>query len=158
MSVIQRVVRRYAAKHRPSDPQCLEDLTINGPWAENIDGNTFLIEDNMSNSDRIIIFGSKVCLSHLATSHTWMMDGTFKVVPNLFKQLYVIRSPLEGSSISCVYALMTRKNEASYQYLLRTIVKKCADMGSNLNLQTRIFNLQSSDPNLQTRMFLQPQI
>ena len=139
---VQRSVCRYAAKNQPSDPQCLEDLIIDGSWTENNDGSSFLIDDNKNNSDRIIIFGSNACLSHLATSTIWMMDGTFKVAPNLFKQLYVIRAPLENTSISCVYALMTRKTEASYINLLRTVVTKCKDIGIEVNPQKVVMDFE----------------
>ena len=43
-------------------------------------------------SDRIIVFGSSTMLDQLARSDTWLMDGTFKMAPSLFYQLYTIHA------------------------------------------------------------------
>ena len=99
MSSVKRSVRRVAAENRPQDPPTLQELRITSPWSETVDKKNFLIDDNLIN-DRIIIFGSNACLDHLANSSTWMMDGTFSVAPTLFKQLYVIRAPLDKSAVS----------------------------------------------------------
>ena len=82
-----------------------------------------MIDNNLDYTDRIIV--SDLCIAHLAKSEIWMMDGTFKVTPSLFQQLYVIRAHLEDTAISCVYALMKRKSQDSYKKLLDIICQKC---------------------------------
>ena len=57
------------------------------------------------------------------------MDGTFKVSPTLFQQLYFIKTPLDDSAISVVYAFMTNKFEPSYTKLLNIICNKCRNLG-----------------------------
>ena len=91
----KRSFNRYIAKGRPRDPAELHDLIIEGRWLQDIDGNEFLIYDNLNHKNRMIVFGTDQCLVHLANSNIWHMDGTFKMCPTLFEQLYVIRTPLD---------------------------------------------------------------
>ena len=56
------------------------------------------------------------------------MDGTFKGVPVLFQQLYVIRAKLDDSAVSTVYAFMSSKSEVAYRQLL-IISDKCENLG-----------------------------
>ena len=54
-----------------------------------------------SNS-RIIAFSSDEQMRHLANSHTWFIDGNFKVSQPEFKQIYVIHAFLEERSVPVV--------------------------------------------------------
>ena len=63
--------------------------------------------------------------AYLANSHDWFMDGTFKVCPTLFDQLYGIRAPLDQSSISLVYTLLTNRREETYRELLQIWQAQC---------------------------------
>jgi|SRR3989337_264814 len=55
------------------------------------------------------------------------MDGTFKTVPTIFRQMYTIHAPVGGENNSrilpLVYALMTRKSEELYRGLFESIIK-----------------------------------
>ena len=117
----KRSFNRRVASGRPDEPDSLANLIIQGIWAEDQDGIPFLLHDNHNNANRIIVFASERCLRYLANSHDWFMDGTFKVCPTLFDQLYVIRAPLDQSSISLVYTLLTNRREETYRELLQIL-------------------------------------
>ena len=53
----------------------------------------------------------------------------FDVAPHIFIQLYVIRAPLDSGSVSCVYALLSDKSEATYQQLITAVVDHCDELG-----------------------------
>ena len=53
------------------------------------------------------------------------MDGNFRVAPNEFTQLYVIRCPNGGSTITCVYALLQNKTRQSYEEVLNSVLQRC---------------------------------
>ena len=125
---LKRNLNRIAAKGRPADPASLEKLEIVHPFNKTKDGRNFLIDDNTNTSTRIIVWGSDICIAHLAESDVWMMDGTFKITPPMFYQLYVIRAPLEDTSVSCVYAIMTGKSYEAYRQLLTIVMEKCTDI------------------------------
>ena len=64
---------------------------------------------------------SETCLRLLSTRTSWFMDGTFKVAPRLFKQLFTVHVMLEGKVIPCAYALMASKSKRSYQRVFREL-------------------------------------
>ena len=50
------------------------------------------------------------------------MDGTFKVVPEHFYQLYSIHVSVQRNIIPLAYILMSRKNEENYKRVYDTII------------------------------------
>ena len=150
---LKRSFNRYVAQGRPDNPATLAQLQIAGVWANDIDGNIFLIHDNHSAQNRIIVFGSDNCVLHLAQSPMWYMDGTFKVVPTLFRQLYVIRAPLDESAITCIYAFMASKTEESYMELFQIINDKCIALGTNLDPTTVMLDFEKAMMNAILRFF-----
>ena len=42
------------------------------------------------------------------------MDGTFKVTPRLFRQLFTLHVMMQGKLVPCVYALMLCKQKSAY--------------------------------------------
>ena len=66
-------------------------------------------------------------MRHLVTCLDLFMDGTFKVCPTVFDQLYVIRGPLDDSAISLVYALLPNRRGDTYRELWQIISDYCND-------------------------------
>ena len=130
----KRSFNRYVASGRPEEPDSVQNLIIKGTWASDQDGNQLLLHDNRNNVNRIIVFCSQRCLRYLAFSNEWFMDGTFKVCPTLFDQLYVIRAPLDESAISLVYALLPNRQEETYRELLQILQTKYNNINIALNL------------------------
>jgi hypothetical protein len=64
-----------------------------------LDGSNFLIRNLTMGSNRILIFTTITNIIQLKQSILWLMDGTFKTVPNLFKQLYTIHGNVGGSEL-----------------------------------------------------------
>ena len=59
---------------------------------------------------RILIFAGHEQLGILQSAHYFMSDGTFKVVPEIFYQLYIIHAVYRDYIIPVSYALLRRKN------------------------------------------------
>ena len=73
-------------------------------------GDDFLLFDFGPNiGNRIMIFSAARNLDILYNSPHWFADGTFKIVPELFFQHYTIDVLREGSLVTCVYALLSKK-------------------------------------------------
>lgn len=54
----------------------------------------------------------------LATCNEWYVDGTFKIAPILFQQVFVIMGFANGGVHPCLYALLPNKNQSTYSRLL----------------------------------------
>jgi len=75
--------------------------------------------DSGPRDDRMIMMGCAELLDGLARADLWLADGTFKVVPNVFFQLYSIHFDF-GSGIhpAVVYCLLTNKTSSTYNRVL----------------------------------------
>ena len=73
-------------------------------------------------SDRFLIFATNQQLDLLQSCTDVYMDGTFKVVPEHFYQLYSIHGSVQRNSIPLAYILMSRKNEENYKRVYDTII------------------------------------
>lgn len=52
------------------------------------------------------------------------MDGTFKMCPSLFRQVYVVRGDNGETTYTCIYALMAEKSKEAYKRLLPVVISK----------------------------------
>ena len=58
----------------------------------------------------------------LETSNFWLADGTFKVTPKRFYQLYSIHVSLSGIAPACIYAFLPNKSEKIYHRFLEALI------------------------------------
>ena len=82
----------------------------------------FLIFDSgQGDADRIFIFGTNQSLQLLSQSQNWFGDGTFKVCPQIFFQIYTIHAHINGRILRCIYVLLPNKTEETYTRLFREV-------------------------------------
>jgi hypothetical protein len=83
---------------------------------------------------RILLFVTDGNLQRLSAADVWLMDGTFKTVPTVFKQLYTIHAKvggINGRILPLVYALMTSKSKRCYRHLFEELKR----LATNANIQ-----------------------
>ncbi|KRZ65818.1 hypothetical protein T10_8862 [Trichinella papuae] len=68
-------------------------------------GDEFLLWQSASR--HILVFGTGSNIRLLAAMRTWGMDGTFKVVPQWYQQLFTIHAFVAGKLMPAVYCLCT---------------------------------------------------
>ena len=82
----------------------------------------FVIDDSGPNdAERIIMFGDKDLLRLLERSQQWLADGTFKLSPTVFYQLYTIHAQVGHSAPACIYAFLPNKSEKTYSRMLEMV-------------------------------------
>ena len=87
-----------------------------------VNGQRFMILDGgIGDHERMFIFASELGLQCLAESENWYADGTFKVSPELFFQLYTIHGQQPGSIFPCVFGLLPNKTEVTYTRFFREV-------------------------------------
>jgi hypothetical protein len=82
---------------------------------------------SVSGDDRILIFASPEQLQILQTSTEFLVDGTFKVVPEIFYQLFIIHAVYRNYVVPVTYALLRRKNTDTYLRLINEILEIAPD-------------------------------
>ena len=65
----------------------------------------------------------------LAESGHWYADGTFKVCPELFFQLYIVHGQRGGRISPCVFALLPNKTKATYIRFFRELFNILNNIG-----------------------------
>ena len=85
-------------------------------------GEQFLFFDSgAGNVNRIIAFASIQARQLLVESDNWYADGTFKVCPGVFYQLYTFHAQRAGRIFPCIFALLPNKTEITYRRLMDAI-------------------------------------
>ena len=80
--------------------------------------------DSFPGTDRIIILGCSALLVSMVRAPMWLADGTFKVVPSIFLQLYSIHFQLvNGINPAGLYCLLPNKTRATYDRVLTEILR-----------------------------------
>jgi hypothetical protein len=83
---------------------------------------SMILYDSGPVGDRIILIGCVELLDGLARAEVWLADGTFKVVPGLFFQLYSIHFQFgSGVNPAALYCLLTNKTAETYGRILQQL-------------------------------------
>ena len=81
-------VHLYRRQCLPEKPASIDDVSVNGNWAKTLNGDQFELET----VDNIHVFTTEGNVELFAEAKDWYMDGTFKVTPRLFYQIYMVHA------------------------------------------------------------------
>ncbi len=132
----QQIKRAKRICDNECEPTDLDDFKLPDAYSVTLSGMPFgrVIVDG---TERILLFTTVENLKWLQAAKFWIMDGTFKTVPTLFRQLYSIHAPAGGSVnsriVPLVYALMTMKSEELYQRLFQELNQSAEENELELN-------------------------
>lgn len=109
----------------------IQEIEIPEEFKKTFRGDTFLLYDSGNDDqNRMIIFGTFNNLALLHEFGDWCVDGTFKVAPNLFYQVYTIHCLIDSKAVPMIYALLCNKTKDSYVRLFT----KIKELGKNFTL------------------------
>ena len=110
LTSVKRTIRKCKSVSEIScgNPTCAAEIQIPQIYKVTLKDETFLLYDSgYGNNNRMIIFSAPKFFSILKESNTWFADGTFKVVPEYFFQLYTIHAEKDGFVFSCNFCSTT---------------------------------------------------
>lgn len=131
-------VRRNIRRHRENDndmPPVPASREVMPPLPDVLQrterGDRFLLFDSgVGDVNRMIIFATDNAISLLAENPHWFMDGTFKVCPEIFFQVYTVHCLLNNQTFPCVFALLPNKTEESYNRFLSEVLNAVRNVGN----------------------------
>lgn len=93
-------------------------------------GHPFLLHDSgPDDADRLIIFAAAPRMLHLLRDYEeWFVDGTFKVSPEIFCQVYTVHVLVGGTTIPCLYALLPDKRKQTYERMWEVVVQSAPNV------------------------------
>ena len=81
----------------------------------------FLQYDSGAEENRILVFGAEESKRVLELSENWQADGTFKVTPPIFAQVYSINASRLGDLVLVFYCLLPNKAQETFERLFRAV-------------------------------------
>ena len=117
----------------PPTPLRREDIPVLEERCQVIEaGEQFLIFDSgLGDNERTVIFATQQGIHFLYNNSYWFIDGTFKLCPERFYQIYTIHA-LNNNPIFHVFALLPNKNEETYKQLSEQPGMLLSNMGRRL--------------------------
>ena len=105
---LKRTVQRIRQKHQNpfSLPTARDSLVIDPLFIKTNRSRTFLKFDSGPIDQRILIFSTNTQLKTLQNANYIYLDGTFKVLPELYFQLYTVHVTYLNHILPAVYALL----------------------------------------------------
>lgn len=97
--------------------------------------------------------GTTNSLKELGKSQCWVMDGTFYVVPKLFRQLFTIQGFIDGQSVPLIFCLMSKKSKQAYNEFFHQLFHLALDQNINLNPQRIITDFEQTISSVAQQFF-----
>ena len=115
---VSSILHRSRENVRPPLPETRREIDLTDTWTRTRAGGVFLQIDDVSEDaavdDRMLGFASDPAFEALCSVQTVFMDGTFRIVPHLFSQLYTLHGLVGGQMIPLAYFLLPDKNRVTY--------------------------------------------
>lgn len=113
----QRMIERQRKKHNVSYAavNSIGDIDIPNSLKKTLRDEEFLLWDSGADDPkRVLMFGTSSNIDILQEHDHWFIDGTFKVAPTVFLQVFTIHALIDGSALPLIYILLPDKSEDSY--------------------------------------------
>ena len=119
---VKRTIQRQRIVHDlPKIPHDKTFSTVSASLTTTIRGETFLQYDSGPGEHRILIFASSEQLDILSECEEVLIDGTFKVTPTIFTQLYTIHGVYRDAIFPLVFTLLSDKQQATYEKVINQL-------------------------------------
>ena len=128
---VRSTLYRARAKKLPQIPNHYRDLEIPERWKFTFSRKRFLLKNDRENG--IVIFATSKALRFLASCETILSDGTFKLCPPPFEQLYVIFGANERK-IPLVFSFLSGKSTFIYRKMFDISFRKIQKLGAPIQI------------------------
>ena len=137
VSTIRRGIRKVRENQNViPNPQNRDEIPVLPlEYQQTASGEQFLIYDSgVGDAERIFIFASESGLRLLSECDYWYGDGTFKVCPDLYFQLYTIHGQQNGNIYPCVFALLPNKTANTYVRFFQEVFNRVDNQPADILL------------------------
>ena len=138
---IKTMLKRERACNVPKLPRTREAISLQGEWAETLDGQPFVLHTQENNE--FLFFATDIQLLNLSTCSTIYLDGTFKPCPKLYSQLFTIHGLYKGYVTPFVYVLLPSKGCTTYYMVFNILRDHITRVGGLFNPITILSDFES---------------
>lgn len=123
---IRAQLNRAKSSLLPDIPHNIEDVNIDGDWAETWRGLRHLVA--LDNDWGITVFGTDEDLELLGNCTEIYVDGTFRTAPFPYNQFFTIHGEINGRVLCCASALISDKTIATYRQVFQVLKRKIREI------------------------------
>ena len=107
------------------NPATLRETNVPRELRRTLRGDVFLMHDSgPDNPDIFSVFATQENLKNLVQYREWFVDGTFKIAPHLFYQIYTIHCLCQDATLPMAYLFWDKKNRPTYQRALQVLIEQ----------------------------------
>ena len=123
-AISQANLNLFKKEFVPHEPKCQDDFN---PWTDwfNLPGKSESITkaDLKIGNSRILFFATDYMLKVFARAKTVSVDGTFKMAPTFWKQLFILCAEISwlGIWVPCAFAILPDKKQTTYTALFELV-------------------------------------
>jgi hypothetical protein len=121
-SYVRSAMTRARQELVPNIPWEVDDVEVEGTWAETWSGDYFL--PHRDNDWGMLLFLTPENLEGLSRCTDVYMDGTFRTCPRPYSQFFTVHGKYRNRVILFVSCLVTGKNIGQYRQILQTLKLK----------------------------------
>jgi hypothetical protein len=133
-AIKQRVTRkRKKNKIQIKEPVDLKSLVVTDQYKKTYRGKLFLIDDS-KDDNRVLLFSTDDNLNLLSKHRDWLGDGTSKILPLLFLQLYTILVEINNFIIPLAFGLLPNKTQKTYLKFFSLLKKRLTSYPNSINV------------------------
>lgn len=97
-----------------------------------VEGQLFVLADkDFGVGEKIIILSTQDNLKLLSQASCWLMDGTFKVVPSIMRQLFTVHGKVQSEIVPLV--IMSSKSKLAYDEFFYELCHICCEWQIDLS-------------------------
>ena len=117
--LIQSQLHRAKQRAVPPILRNVDDVNIDGEWANTWQGFRNLV--HLDNDWGIAVFATDANIETLENCRHVYIDGTFRTVPNPYRQFLTVHGECNDQVLLCVSVLMVERNIASYRQVFQIL-------------------------------------
>jgi hypothetical protein len=136
---LRSATSRKKLKAEAPTPKDVKNIIIpeNSIYMKDVYGNKFIHYNSSYDNGSIIILGNEKFIRLIFSASVVLIDGTFKSIPSIFKdikgQLLCIHTIINGQVYTCVYCLLPNKKCDTYQKLFEALLGIADKYESNIS-------------------------
>ena len=88
-----------------------------------------MFDSGVGDRERIFIFASQQGLHVLANTDHWYGDGTLKLCPQIFYQIYTIHAQINNQIFPIIFGLLPNKTENTYNRFFSEVCNVVRNLG-----------------------------
>lgn len=139
---VRTLIQRERARHIPQIPQTVDDVDVQGEWAETWLSDRFLLHNDPQWG--ILIFATDECIRKLMRCGTIFVDATFRSCPRPYTQVLTILGDVDGHTIPLVHALMEQRTVGHYRQVLIQIKRAARRLRRANEWQTVVCDFETA--------------